>query len=142
MKITTPTILSILLVLFFAGCKKEKLGPEEIKPLVGRWNLEAVEFKGPIKQWEPLPATQSDAFQIRYDGVVLTKDGLGTCCGPKSLTLNQKVFSIKPKEAIPRNPQCDLIDCLGCETFELELKNDTLIASSCFGSGRRRFVRG
>ncbi len=136
--------VSILLLIFsasvFLGCEKRELSSEEIRPLVGRWNLEAVESNETTNEWKPIIAEQSDAFQIRYDGVILNEEGLGICCSPKSLTFNQRVFVIRQKEAIPPNPLCSLVDCAVCETWNFDLKNDTLIVSFCLG-GRSRFVK-
>ncbi len=137
--------ISILLLIIsesiFLGCENRELSPEEIRPLVGRWHLDAVASNETTNEWKPISANQSDAFQIRYDGVILTGEGLETCCAPRTITFKKRVFLIESKEPIPPNPTCAVVDCLNCETLDIELKNDTIIVSYCFG-GRRRFIKG
>ncbi|MFN8345455.1 MAG: hypothetical protein U0X91_10650 [Spirosomataceae bacterium] len=135
---------NILLLLFLMGlfsCKEQHLSPEEIQPLVGRWRLDAIDPSGQGSQWESVPLKNAYYFQVRYDGVILEDNGLPACCAPKYLKLNQKLFTIEPKEALTANPQCALVLCLACDTWNIELTGDTLIVSYCDVKGRNRFVR-
>jgi hypothetical protein len=132
----------LILVLFLVGlfgCKEKQLSPEELQPLVGKWRLSAVQPTG--KNWEYVTQSGQYQFEIRYDGVILDANGLPACCAPKSLKVNGKLFTIEPKESLPNNPLCALVSCAACETWDIDLQNDTLIVSYCEGSGRNRFVR-
>ncbi|AEI47597.1 hypothetical protein [Runella slithyformis] len=135
---------NILLVLFLTvlfSCREKKLSPEDIQPLVGTWRLEAVEPAEEVNRWEIVPLQNAYYFKVRYDGVILDANGLPTCCAPKYLKTGKKVFLIEPKEAISQNPQCALVLCLACDTWNMDLQGDTLIVSYCEGNGRNRFVR-
>jgi hypothetical protein len=133
--------LLLLVFVSLAGCKERDLSPEEIQPLVGKWRLDAVEPAEDVKRWEIVPPKNAYLFEIRYDGVILDANGLPACCAPKYLKKGKKVFLIEPKEALPQNPQCALVSCLACDTWNMDLQGDTLIVSYCSGSGRNRFVR-
>lgn len=133
----------IVLVLFLAvtvGCKEKYLAPEDIQPLVGTWRLDAIEPAEDVKRWEIVPLKDAYSFKIRYDGVILDANGLPACCAPNYLKTDNKVFQIEPKEALPQNPQCALVLCLACDTWNMDVQGDTLIVSYCT-SGRNRFVR-
>ena len=134
-------LLLLLVLLSLIGCKEKKLSPEAIQPLVGKWRLDAVEPAEDVKRWEIVPLKNAYYFEVRYDGVILDANGLPACCAPKYLKMNQKTFLIEPKETLAPNPQCALVLCVTCDTWNMELQNDTLIVSYCTGSGRNRFVR-
>ena len=137
-------IKNLLLLLIFVslvGCNEKHLSPEEIQPLVGKWRLDAVEPAEDVKRWETVPLKNAYYFEVRYDGVILDANGLPACCAPKYLKINQKQFTIEPKESLPTNPQCALVLCAACDTWNMDLQGDTLIVTYCEGSGRNRFVR-
>jgi hypothetical protein len=133
--------LSLLIFVSLVGCNKKHLSPEEIRPLVGKWRLDAVEPAETVKRWETVLQKDAYYFEIRYDGVILDANGLPACCAPKYLKMNQKLFLIEPKESLPQNPKCALVLCLACDTWNLDLQGDTLIMSYCTSEGRNRFVR-
>ncbi len=137
-------IKNLLLLLIFVslvGCNEKHLSPEEIQPLVGKWRLDAVEPAEEVKRWETVPLKNAYYLEVRYDGVILDANGLPACCAPKYLKINQKQFTIEPKESLPTNPQCALVLCAACDTWNMDLQGDTLIVTYCEGSGRNRFVR-
>lgn len=134
---------NIVWLLLFVGlfsCKEKQLTPEDIKPLVGKWRLTAVQPVGK-NEWEFVTQSGQHQFEIRYDGVVLYPDGLPMCCGPKYLKVNGKVFTIVPKEGLPNNPLCALVNCVGCETLDMDLQGEVLITGTCNGSGRSQFEK-
>lgn len=134
---------NILLVLFLAGlfsCKEKQLSPEELQPLVGKWRVTAIQPAGKT-EWEFVTQSGQHQFEIRYDGVILGPDGLPICCGPKYLKVNGKVFTIVPKEGLPDNPLCALVNCVGCDTLDMDLQGDVLTTNTCNGSGRSRYER-
>jgi hypothetical protein len=134
-------ILALIVLVSLLGCSEKHLSPEEIQPLVGRWRLDAIEPSGEGKQWEIVPVQNAYYFQVRYDGVILDDNGLPACCAPQYLKMNQKLFEIAPKEPLALNPQCALVLCLACDTWQIDLQGDTLIVSYCDVKGRNRFVR-
>lgn len=132
----------LILVLFLVsllGCKEKSLSPEELQPLVGKWRLSAVQPNG--KDWEFVTQSGQHQFEIRYDGVILDSNGLPACCSPKSLKVNGKLFTIEPKESLPNNPQCALVNCIACEIWDIDLQGNTFILSSCLGNNRNRFEK-
>ena len=128
------------LVLGVFSCKEKQLTPEEIQPLVGKWRVTAIE-RADKKEWEYVTQSGQHQFEIRYDGVVLDSKGLSTCCGPLYLTINGKKFSIVPKETVPDNPICALINCVYCETWNMDLQDNVLTISYCNGLARVRYVK-
>ncbi|MFN3379164.1 MAG: hypothetical protein ACK41O_06885, partial [Runella zeae] len=66
--------------------------------------------------------------------------GLPACCAPSSLLFNGQKFVIEPKESLPQNPRCALVLCMACDTWDMNLQNDTLIVRYCSSAGNR-FVR-
>ena len=134
------TFLVFLLSVVLLSCGDKKLGPEEISPLVGKWRLEAVEEATGEKKWKPISAKEGYVFEVRYDGVILDAGGLPACCAPSSLLFNGQKFVIEPKESLPQNPSCALVLCMACDTWEMNLQNDTLIVRYCSSAGNR-FVR-
>ena len=71
-------LYALLLPILLVGCKKHDFEiPPTIKELVGKWRLQAVEktVNGQTV-WEEVPAADVSTFTIRFDGVILDKDGL------------------------------------------------------------------
>ena len=132
-------LILLLFLVSLLGCKEKSLSPEELQPLIGKWRLSAVQSNG--KDWEYVTQSGQHQFEIRYDGVILDQNGLPTCCAPKFLKVNGKLFTIEPKESLPNNPSCALIKCAACETWDIDLKANTFILSSCLGNNRNRFEK-
>jgi len=137
--------LYILLVpLLLLNCKKEPAPLPAIKEVVGRWRLDAVEKTVNGQQiWEKVPADPPSHLVFRFDGVILDENGLPWCCVPDSLIVNGTPFKIKPLASIPENPQCHLVDCAACSSWDLEQKeNELTLTSNCeFVHYRRRYLR-
>lgn len=128
------------LVLGIFSCKEKHLSPEDIKPLVGKWQATAIE-RAEKKEWEYITQNGQNHLEIRYDGVILDANGLPMCCSPRYLNLNGKRFSIVPKERVPDNSICALVNCAYCETWNMDLQNDVLTVSHCKGLGRVRYIK-
>lgn len=90
--------------------------------------------------WEPIPATQSDTLIFRNDGVILNADGKPRCCAPGTLTINGTLRDVKPQTALPGNPECALLNCVTCPTWEISWNDDQLIISTC-NTPRIKYVR-
>ncbi|NBB18089.1 hypothetical protein GVN20_01870 [Runella sp. CRIBMP] len=133
-------LLLLVFLVGMVGCREKALSPEELQPLVGKWRLSAVQPTGK-NEWEDVTQSSQYQFEIRYDGVILDQNSLPACCAPKYLSVNGKTFTIVPKESLPNNPQCALVSCLACDTWNMDLQGDKLIVSYCEGSGRNRFVK-
>lgn len=137
--VSMKNILLLLLFVSSFSCKEKQLTPEELQPLVGKWRLSAVQQEG--KDWEVVTQSGQHQFEIRYDGVILDSNGLPNCCSPKSLKVNGKLFPIEPKESLPNNPTCALVNCFACETWDIDLQGNTLVLSSCLGANRSRYEK-
>ena len=110
--------------------------------IAGTWRLIETE-KGGFGQkfWETTSAKTSDSRIIRNDGVILDSDSLQVCCAPNSLLINGQFFKIPTDSTIRKNPLCAVIQCLGCDTWEIEWKkNDQLIITYCDGA-RFKYAR-
>ncbi|GGM80906.1 hypothetical protein GCM10010967_10910 [Dyadobacter beijingensis] len=90
--------------------------------------------------WEPIAATQSDSLIFRSDGVVLNANGTPRCCAPATMIINGALLDVKPLTALPSNPQCELLNCITCPTWEVSLSDDQLILNTC-NSPRVKYVR-
>lgn len=134
-------LLFFLAIVILGSCDEKRLAPDEIKPVVGKWMLNAVKQAGDAKQWEPIASKDGYVFEIRYDGVILDANGLPACCVPSYLVYQGKKFTIEPKEKLAPNPSCALVLCLACDTWYLELENDQLILNQCNSGGRNRYAR-
>ena len=134
-------LLFFLVTVILWSCDEKRLAPDEIKPVVGKWVLNAVMQAGDAKPWEPIARKDATVFEIRYDGVILNANGLPACCVPKYLVYQGKKFTIEPKEKLASNPSCALVLCLACDTWYLELENDQLILNQCNSGGRNRYAR-
>ncbi|GAB2802730.1 hypothetical protein GCM10027275_56240 [Rhabdobacter roseus] len=140
MKSTKYLVLALLALLL--GCRREQeVSPEALKPLVGRWQLVAYEQnQGGVRTWVEVPAAEALILQVRFDGVLLDGQGLAWCCAPPAIQLNGTLIDIIPRAEVPRNLICDLADCMGCATLDLDLDADTLLLTSCNG-GQMRYAR-
>ncbi|HEV7348138.1 hypothetical protein [Telluribacter sp.] len=138
----------VLFLLLMWGCQDKHITPEVLKPLAGTWRLAAYEqtLNGKTK-WVEVPAAVGTAagastLSFRFDGVVLDSKGLPACCGPSALRINGTTFAIEPKAALPDNPQCHLIDCIGCGVLHIEVAGNEFISSCQSGNiGKSRYVR-
>lgn len=137
--------LYILLIPFLLlNCKKEKEPAPAIKEIVGRWRLDAVEKTvNGQKVWEKVSSDSPSYLTFRFDGVILDGKGLPWCCSPETLIVNGTSFKIKPKAKVPTNPQCALIDCVSCSSWDLEQKeNELIITLACQSLNyRHRYLR-
>ncbi|MBB3837414.1 hypothetical protein FHS57_001408 [Runella defluvii] len=137
-------VIFLLLIVVLGSCKPKTVVPETIAPLVGKWRLEAYESTvNGKKEWTltSINASTANYILIREDGVLLTGNGQELCCAPAALIVNGKRFEIVPKSAIPNNPMCALVDCIGCATWDIEWSEDTFILNLCVSSSRSRYVR-
>lgn len=108
----------------------------------GKWKLAETE-KITIdhqKLWEPVSGAQSYTMILRNDGVILNADGKPACCAPTSLIINDQLMQIKPQSPIPTNEACELVNCINCPTWEIELTGNQMIVTAC-NSPRMKFVR-
>jgi len=134
--------LYFLLFLFMANCRDKNVAPETLKPLVAKWRLAAYErVENGKKVWKEVDPQSASFVSFRFDGVVLDSKDLPFCCPPNSLNINEKNFKIIPKIALPENPTCALIDCIGCPTWEIKLLGDEFIKEDCGISLKRKYVR-
>jgi len=121
----------LVLSLTSLACKKDDPDPA-IESIVGKWRLDAYEKMVSGEQiWEKVPAGQSSYLTFRFDGVMLDSKDLPMCCAQGGYYLNGAFFGIKPKSSLPHNPQCGLIDCIGCSTLNFEQAGDELIITYC-----------
>lgn len=90
--------------------------------------------------WEAIPATQTDTLIFRGDGVILNADGKPRCCAPSTLTINGRLLDVKPQTALPGNPECALLNCVTCPTWEISWNDDQMIISTC-NSPRVKYVK-
>ena len=131
-----------MLPVILFGCRKDNPDPA-IESIVGKWQLEAYEktLNGG-KVWETTQGGQPSYLTFRFDGVMLDSKELPMCCPPTGYYLNGTFFAIKPRTSLPHNPQCDLIDCIGCANLDLEQTGDELVITYCAPvSTRVKFVR-
>lgn len=134
----------LLLPLFLLNCKKEPTPLRAIKKIVGRWRLDAVEKTvNGQKVWEKVSFDSPSYLVFRFDGVILDEKGFPWCCSPNTLVVNGTPFKIKPQDKVPTNPQCALINCYSCPSWNLEQKeNELVLASECeFQNYRSRYLR-
>ncbi|TDE16238.1 hypothetical protein [Dyadobacter psychrotolerans] len=134
--------LSVLLFLFLLlSCKKDS---DEATPnfasISGTWRLAEIE-KGTYgkKFWEKVDFKPSETRIFGTDGTILDKDGLAVCCSPKNVLINGKTLDVRTNPSLT-NPLCSLVDCIYCETWEMEWKNDEIIVTYCDGA-RYKYLR-
>ena len=136
-----------LVLVWLLSCKKETADDPmqfgiALKSIAGPWHsIEVERFSLDNKStWEPIPANQTDTLIFRADGVVLNTDGRPRCCAPGTLIINGQLLDVKPQTALPSNPECELLNCITCPSWEISWNDDQLIVGSC-NSARTRFVR-
>lgn len=134
-------LLFFLLFLSMAQCRDKNVAPETLQPLVAKWRLVAYErVENGKKVWKDVGSQSPSFVTFRFDGVILDSRGLPYCCPPTALNINGKEFKIIPKTAIPENPICAAVDCIGCATWEIEWSEDEFILNLC-GWSKSKYVR-
>lgn len=141
------TLIYLILSLLLLGCKKQNLDPPaEIKDIVGTWRLDAVEkmVNGQVV-WEEVAFNPDDpnvSFTIRFDGVLLGRDGLPPCCGLDSYSVDGKPYLVKPKRPVPHNSHCDLINCASCPRNMIGQDGELIVVATCEKfTTRAKYVR-
>lgn len=136
-----------LVLVWLLSCKKESADDPmqfgaTFKTIAGPWHSIEVEKSSLNNQntWEPVASAKSDSLIFRNDGVVLNADGTPRCCAPTTLTINGQLLDVRPQSALPNNPQCELLNCITCPTWEISWNDDQLIIGSC-NSPRIKYVR-
>lgn len=135
-----------LVLVWLLSCKKDSVG--DLSPnyafstVSGIWHSVEVERSSLDNKstWEPIEAAKSDSLIFRIDGVVLNADGTPRCCAPATMIINGNLLDVKPQTALPNNPQCELLNCITCPTWEISLSDDQLIIGTC-NSPRTKYVR-
>jgi hypothetical protein len=135
-----------LVLVWLLSCKKERDG--DLSPALafnsvsGIWHSIEVERSSLDNKstWEPVAAAKSDSLIFRTDGVVLNANGTPRCCAPATMIINGNLLDVKPQTALPNNPQCELLNCITCPTWEISLSDDQLIIGTC-NSPRMKYVR-
>lgn len=136
-----PLVLACLL-----SCKEDSdSGPMQaltFQTMSGRWHSAEVEKSslGNGGTWEPIAAAQSDTLIFRSDGVILNADGKPRCCAPTTLTIDGKLFDVKPTSALPANAACEFVNCVTCPTWEISWQGNQMIIATCT-SPRTKYVR-
>lgn len=137
--------LSILLILLLVlSCKEDSadVSPDMYMDSVsGQWNLFQQE-KGTYgkKYWENVQATSKDHLIILDKGNIVGLDSMAICCAPNFLQINKTLVEIKANPQVTLNPQCALVQCASCSTWDLELVKNTLIITYCDGT-RLKYIR-
>ena len=135
------TIFYFLIFVVWLSCKEKNIPAPILKPLVGKWRLVANEYlENGQKIWRNA-GKQSYIISFRFDGVILQEDGLPVCCGPISLSINGENYRISPQENLPVNPTCFLVDCVGCDVWDIALTDDSFILDVCKIGARSKFER-
>jgi hypothetical protein len=94
-------LLSILILLALAGCKKEEdpTPLREIASIVGKWH--AVEYRqtrGDSTITQLVAKQNAWVYEFRVDGVILNKNGYKPCCLPSTYFLNGNEFKPNPSK--------------------------------------------
>ncbi len=135
-----------LVLVWLLSCKKDSvndLSPNyAFSAVSGIWHSVEVERSSLDNKstWEPIDAAKSDSLIFRTDGVVLNADGTPRCCAPATMIINGTLLDVKPQTALPNNPQCELLNCITCPTWEISISDDQLIIATC-NSPRMKYVR-
>jgi len=113
-----------------------------VSSITGSWKLAETEKITIDNQtvWEAVPSTQSFIIIFRNDGVILNEDEKPLCCAPTSLIINDQLLEIKPQSPIPANKDCELVNCINCPTWEIELIGNQMIIKAC-NKARMKYVR-
>lgn len=108
----------------------------------GAWRSAEVEKSslGNGSTWEPIAAAQSDTLVFRSDGVILNANGKPRCCAPNTLTVNGRLYDVKPTSALPANADCELVNCVTCPTWEISWEGNQMIIGTC-NSPKTKYVR-
>jgi hypothetical protein len=134
----------LLLPILLVGCKKHDFEtPPEIKALVGKWRLQAVEktVNGQTV-WEEVSAADVSTFTIRFDGVLLGSDGLPPCCGLDRYSVDGVPYVVKPQMKVPYNAECELLNCASCPRNMTIENKELIVTSMCEKSiSRAKYVR-
>lgn len=135
-----------MVLVWLLSCKTERSG--DLYPALaftsvsGIWHSIEIERSSLDNKstWEPIAASKSDSLIFRADGVVLNANGTPRCCAPATMIINGTLLDVKPQIALPNNPQCELLNCITCPTWEISLSDDQLIIGTC-NSARVKYVR-
>lgn len=137
-------LIALMISHVLVACKKDAPEPEpEIAAIVHSWKLTAYENTVDGKKiWVPVDG-EPYYFSFRFDGLILDSNGLPVCCSPKAYYLNGVLFEVKPKAEVPVNVQCGLVDCISCDTWNIEQTGNELIVSLCepFAARRSKYIR-
>ncbi|MCE6988639.1 hypothetical protein [Dyadobacter sp. CY323] len=140
----TRFLLSILILLAFAGCRKENnpIPLREITPIVGKWRvIDQRQVRGDSTIIEPVPKQNSWVYEFRYDGVLLNESGYVPCCLPSQYFLNGREFKPKPDKPAVLDPACAYSLCAACPELNVtQTHPDTLFIETCKGNFKT-FVR-
>ena len=136
-------LFALMISLVLVACKKDNSEPEpEIAAIVHKWKYAAYEKTVDGKKiWVPADG-EPNYISFRFDGLILGSNGLPPCCSPKAYYLNGVLFEIKPKATVPINVQCNFVDCIGCDTWDIEQTGNELIISLCepFADRRAKYI--
>ena len=136
-------LFALMISLVLVACKKDNPEPEpEIAAIVHKWKYAAYEKTVDGKKiWVPADG-EPNYISFRFDGLILGSNGLPPCCSPKAYYLNGVLFEIKPKATVPINVQCSFVDCIGCDTWDIEQTGNELIISLCkpFADRRAKYI--
>lgn len=135
-------LFALLLPILLVGCKKDDFEPtDQIKDLVGKWRLVAMETTvNGQKMWENAPETRKSYVVFRFDGVILNENGTSPCCSPGSLIVNGVPFTIKPLAPIPtKSSECISVSCVLIPYWNLQQTADTLIVTPGVNLAYHRF---
>ena len=137
-------LFALMISLVLISCKKDDPEPEpEIAAIAHRWKLTAYEkIVDGKKIWVPIDG-EPDYISFRFDGLILDSNGLPPCCSPRAYYLNGVLFEVKPKAEVPTNSYCISVDCIGCDTWDIEQTGNELIISLCepFTDRRSKYIR-
>lgn len=139
--------LSILLLMSaLAACRAKDPAPSPgIERLMGKWKLVAREvMKDGERVWKEETGENPDyEFTVRFDGVILDREGFVRCCDPPYYFINGARFDVVPRAEVKSNSICQLVDCAPCLVMNYDLQDDgSLFYSSCHTSGlKQKYVK-